>query len=50
MYEAYLLNQQGIQQERNRAGLKMTELIRDILFEYSDRALRECEQGVTVEL
>lgn len=43
--EAIPLNKGKFQNAKTQAGLKMAELIRDLLFEYSEQAIRECEKG-----
>jgi glycerol dehydrogenase-like iron-containing ADH family enzyme len=48
-YEAIPINEGKYQHAKTRAGLKMAELVRDLLVEFSEQAIRECEQGQTGE-
>ncbi|MCF8566843.1 iron-containing alcohol dehydrogenase family protein [Alicyclobacillus tolerans] len=48
-YEAMPLNAGKAMNAKTKAGLKMAELIRDLLFEYSDQAIVDCEKGETSE-
>ncbi|RXT07196.1 iron-containing alcohol dehydrogenase family protein [Ammoniphilus sp. CFH 90114] len=48
-YEANPLNIGKDQNARTKAGLKMAELIRDLLFDHSETAIHDCERGVTGE-
>jgi glycerol dehydrogenase-like iron-containing ADH family enzyme len=46
-YEAIPLNKGKFQNAKTQAGLKMAELIRDLLFEYSEQAIADCKAKVT---
>ncbi|WP_134698635.1 iron-containing alcohol dehydrogenase family protein [Ammoniphilus sp. YIM 78166] len=46
-YEAYPINEGTFKNAKTMAGLKMAELIRDMLFEYSEDAVIECQRGET---
>jgi glycerol dehydrogenase len=46
-YEAIPLNKGKFQNARTQAGLKMAELVRDLLFQYSEQAIQDCENGET---
>lgn len=48
-YEAMPINKDKVQNAKTKAGLKMAELVRDLLFEYSEEALLACEEGETNE-
>jgi glycerol dehydrogenase len=48
-YEAMPLNEGKYQNAKTKAGLKIAELIRDLLFEYSEQAIQDCEKGETSE-
>ncbi|MGO4886661.1 iron-containing alcohol dehydrogenase family protein [Anaerobacillus sp. MEB173] len=48
-YEAIPLNEGKYQNAMTKAGLKMAELVRDLLFEFSEQAIQDCEQGKTSE-
>ncbi|WP_180994345.1 iron-containing alcohol dehydrogenase family protein [Bacillus sp. Marseille-P3661] len=45
-YEAFPVNN-GFLNTRTQAGLKMAELAKDLLFEYGEQALIDCQQGIT---
>lgn len=46
-YEAYPVNEGKFQDAKTKAGLKMAELIRDLLFASSEEAALECKRGET---
>lgn len=48
-YEAMPLNEGKVQNAMTKVGLKIAELIRDLLFEFSEQAIRDCEKGETSE-
>jgi glycerol dehydrogenase-like iron-containing ADH family enzyme len=40
------INEGKFQNAKTQAGLKMAELVRDLLFEYSDQAIIDCQNGI----
>lgn len=44
-YEAFPINQGKFQNTKTKAGLKIAELARDLLFESSEQAIHECQTG-----
>jgi glycerol dehydrogenase-like iron-containing ADH family enzyme len=46
-YEAVPLTEGKFKNAKTLAGLKMAELVRDLLFEYSEQAIQECEKQET---
>ncbi len=48
-YEAYPINQGRAQNAKTKAGLKIAELVKELLLEYGETAILECNQNETGE-
>ena len=46
-YEAFPINEGIFQDAKTKAGLKIAELARDLLIEYSVQAIKDCQSGIT---